>query len=95
MTMMSNATPQFNFKGRRSPLALTIGILVVLSGVFLSLSGFYADWLWFKSVAFTSVWTTFLTTKIYLFIAAGLLTSFIVLLNIIIAYSCYFVIRKR
>ncbi len=84
---MSNATPQFNFKGRRSPLALTIGILVVLSGAFLSLSGFYADWLWYKSVSFTSVWTTVLATKVYLFIAAGLLTSFVVLLNIIIAYK--------
>ena len=53
----------------------------------LSLSGFYADWLWYKSVAFTSVWTTVLSTKVYLFIAAGLLTSTIVLLNVIIAYK--------
>ncbi len=87
MTMMSNATPQFNFKGRRSPLVITIGILVVISAVMLSLSGFYADWLWYKSVAFTSVWTTVLSTKVYLFIAAGLLTSTIVLLNVIIAYK--------
>ncbi len=87
MAMTSNATPQFNFKGRRSPLTLTIIILVVLSGVLLSLSGFYADWLWFKSVDFTSVWTTVLTTKIFLFIVAGLLTSSIILLNIIIAYK--------
>ena len=87
MTMMSNATPQFNFKGRRSPLTLTIAILVVLSGVLLSLSGFYADLLWYKSVSFTSVWTTVLTTKIFLFVVAGLLTSLIVLLNIIIAYK--------
>ncbi len=87
MAMTSNATPQFNFKGRRSPLTLTITILVVLSGILLSLSGFYADWLWFKSVAFTSVWTTVLTTKIFLFVIAGLLTSSIILLNIIIAYK--------
>ena len=87
MTMMSNATPQFNFKARRSPLALTIGILVLLSGIFLSLSGFYADWLWYKSVAFTSVWTTVLTTKVELFIIAGLLTSSIVLINVVIAYK--------
>jgi uncharacterized membrane protein (UPF0182 family) len=85
--MMSNATPQFNFKGRRSPLTLTITILVVLSGVLLSLSGFYADWLWFKSVDFTSVWTTVLTTKVFLFVIAGLLTSSTILLNIIIAYK--------
>jgi uncharacterized membrane protein (UPF0182 family) len=85
--MTSNSIPQFNFKGRRSPLTLTIVILVVLSGVLLSLSGFYADWLWFKSVDFTSVWTTVLTTKIFLFVIAGLLTSSIILLNIIIAYK--------
>mgnify|MGYP006191445359 FL=1 len=87
MAMTSNATPQFNFKGRRSPLTLTIVILVVLSGFLLSLSGFYADWLWFKSVDFTSVWTTVLTTKVFLFVIAGLLTSSIILLNIIIAYK--------
>jgi uncharacterized membrane protein (UPF0182 family) len=87
MGMMSNANPQFNFKGRRSPLALTITILVVLSGILISLSGFYADWLWFKSVSFTSVWTTVLSTKVFLFIVAGLLTSSIILLNIIIAYK--------
>ena len=87
MAMTSNSIPQFNFKGRRSPLTLTIVILVVLSGVLLSLSGFYADWLWFKSVDFTSVWTTVLTTKIFLFVIAGLLTSSTILLNIIIAYK--------
>ena len=87
MAMTSNATPQFNFKGRRSPLTLTITILVVLSGILLSVSGFYADWLWFKSVDFTSVWTTVLTTKVFLFVVAGLLTSSIILLNIIIAYK--------
>ena len=87
MSMTSNATPQFNFKGRRSPLTLTITILVVLSGILLSVSGYYADWLWFKSVDFTSVWTTVLTTKVFLFVVAGLLTSSIILLNIIIAYK--------
>ena len=87
MAMTSNSIPQFNFKGRRSPLTLTITILVVLSGVLLSLSGFYADWLWFKSVDFTSVWTTVLTTKVFLFVIAGLLTSSTILLNIIIAYK--------
>ena len=87
MAMTSNALPQFKFKGRRSPLTLTITILVVLSGFLLSLSGFYADWLWFKSVDFTSVWTTVLTTKVFLFVIAGLLTSSIILLNIIIAYK--------
>ena len=87
MGMMSKLNPQFNFKGRRSPLAITIAILVVFSGTFVSLSGFYADWLWFKSVSFTSVWTTVLTTKIFLFVIAGLLTSSIVTANVVIAFK--------
>ncbi|MEI8059676.1 MAG: UPF0182 family protein, partial [Ferruginibacter sp.] len=85
--MMSNAAPKFNFKRRRGPLPITIGILVVIGVVLVSLSGFYADWLWFKSVNFTSVWSTVLMTKVALFVAAGLITATVVLLNIIIAYK--------
>jgi len=84
---MSNAAPKFNFKRRRGPLPITIGILVVIGVVLVSLSGFYADWLWFKSVNFTSVWSTVLMTKVALFVAAGLITATVVLLNIIIAYK--------
>jgi uncharacterized membrane protein (UPF0182 family) len=51
------------------------------------MSGFYADWLWFKSVNFTSVWSTVLVTKVVLFVAAGLITAALILLNIIIAYK--------
>lgn len=79
--------PTFNFKARKSPLTLTIGILVVLGVLFTALSGFYADWLWFKSVDFTSTWSTILGTKIFLFIATGLLTASIVLANVWIAYK--------
>ena len=60
-----------------SPLALTFIILAVLAGGLVALSGVYVDWLWFKSVGFTGVWTTVLTTKIALFIVAGLVTSLI------------------
>ena len=52
----------------RIPLVITAGILVALSAVFVYFSSFYIDWLWFKSVDFTSVWTTVLTTKIELFL---------------------------
>ncbi len=79
--------PNFQFKGRKSPLALTFGILVVLGILFTALSGFYADWLWFKSVDFTSTWTTILGTKAFLFILGGLLTSLIVMANVFIAYK--------
>ena len=86
---MSSANQQFNFQGKRGPLPITIGILVALGAFVLSLSGFYADWLWFKSVDFTSVWSTVLFTKVALFIGAGLITTFIISLNIYLAF------RKR
>ena len=75
------------FKGRKSPLTLTIGILVFLVVAFTALSGFYADWLWFKSVDFTSTWSTILGTKAFLFVIGGVLTSLIVMTNVLIAYK--------
>jgi uncharacterized membrane protein (UPF0182 family) len=69
-----------------SPLALTFIILAVLAGAMISASGIYVDWLWFESVGFIGVWTTVLTTKIALFIVAGLITSLIITLNIFLAY---------
>ena len=84
---MTNAAPQFKFKARRGPLPIVIGALVVIGIALVSVSGFYADWLWFKSVNFTSVWSTLLLTKIVLFVVAGLITAALILLNIIIAYK--------
>ena len=84
---MTNAAPQFNFNRRRSPLTITIAILVAIGVALVSMSGFYADWLWFKSVNFTSVWSTVLMTKVVLFVIAGFITASIIILNIIIAYK--------
>ena len=84
---MTNVAPQFNFKARRGPLPIAIGVLVAIGVALVSVSGFYADWLWFKSVNFTSVWSTVLVTKIALFVVAGLITTALILLNIIIAYK--------
>ena len=71
----------------RSPLVITAGILVALGALFTYISGYYVDWLWFKSVDFTSVWSTVLTTKIELFLLVGLVTSLVISLNIYIAYK--------
>ena len=71
----------------RTPLAVTAGILVALGALLLSLSGFYIDWLWFKSVDFTSVWSTILGTKIQLFLVTGLISSIVISLNIYLAYK--------
>ena len=79
--------PSLQLRGGKSPLVITVGILIFLGILFTSVSGFYADWLWFKSVNFTSTWSTILGTKASLFVIAGLLTSLIVMLNVIIAYK--------
>ena len=71
----------------RTPLAITVGILVALGAIFVSLSGFYIDWLWFKSVQFTNVWSTVLSTKVELFVITGLITSIAITLNIYLAYK--------
>jgi uncharacterized membrane protein (UPF0182 family) len=71
----------------RSPLVITAGILFALGALIVYFSGFYIDWLWFNSVDFTSVWTKVLSTKIQLFLIVGLLTSFVISLNIYLAYK--------
>ncbi|MSX61571.1 MAG: UPF0182 family protein, partial [Actinobacteria bacterium] len=71
---------------RPGPLALTIIALVILGGIMISLSGFYADLLWFRSVDFVSVWSTVLTTKISLFIIFGLVTSLFISTNVYLAF---------
>ena len=87
---MTNSFPNLNFnRRRRGPLPIVIAILVVASVALVSLSGFYADWLWFKSVDFTEVWSTILLTKATVFVVAGFATSLIITLNIYLAF------RKR
>ncbi len=71
----------------RSPLVITAGILVALGALFTYFSGYYVDWLWFKSVDFTSVWSTVLTTKLELFFLVGIVTSLVISLNIYLAYK--------
>ena len=78
-----------NGRRRVSPLTITFIVLFILSSVLISLSGFYADLLWFRSVGFVDVWQTSLFTKIYLFLGFGLITSTIITLNIYLAF------RKR
>jgi uncharacterized membrane protein (UPF0182 family) len=71
----------------RSPLVITAAILVALGALVTYFSGYYIDWLWFKSVDFTSVWSTVLVTKIQLFAIVGFLTSATISLNIYLAYK--------
>jgi uncharacterized membrane protein (UPF0182 family) len=71
----------------RKPLNITIGLIVALGAIIASSSGFYIDWLWFKSVDFTEVWSTILVTKIILFVVVGVITSLFITANIYIAYK--------
>lgn len=66
------------------PTLLVLGILAV---VFVIFTGFYTDWLWFRSVDKTSVFTTELTVKAGLFAAFGLLMALIVGGSMWLAYK--------
>ena len=89
-----NPFRNFNFP-KRNPgerrrigaLPLTVIILTVLAVILVSLSGFYVDYLWFKSVEYNEVWTKLLTTRASLFVIFGLFTSLIIVSNILIAYK--------
>ena len=63
--------------GRRriSPLTITFIILFIFASILVSLSGFYADLLWFRSVDYVNVWQTSLFTKIFLFLGFGFVTA--------------------
>jgi len=71
----------------RTPLIITAAIVFGVGAALAYFSGFYIDWLWFKSVGFTDVWSTVLLTKVQLFLIVGLLTSAIISSNIYIAYK--------
>ena len=72
---------------RIGALPLTIAILTVIAVILVSLSGFYVDYLWFRSVEYSEVWTKLLTTRATLFAIFGLLTSLLIVSNILIAYK--------
>jgi len=89
-----NPFRNFNFSKRNlgqprrlGALPLTVIILTVLAVVLVSLSGFYVDYLWFRSVDYASVWSTLLITKVTLFVAFGLVTALVIVTNIIVAYK--------
>ncbi|GAA4069453.1 UPF0182 family protein [Streptomyces hundungensis] len=65
---------------------MTLGILAVLAMAFVMFAGFWTDWLWYRSVHYSSVFTTQLWTKIGLFLVFGLLMAFAVGLNIWLAH---------
>ncbi|MFH8723927.1 UPF0182 family membrane protein [Streptomyces termitum] len=71
---------------RARTLLMTLGVLAVLAMAFVMFAGFWTDWLWYRSVRYSSVFTTTLWTKIGLFAVFGLLMALAVGLNIWLAY---------
>ncbi|MGC5361009.1 UPF0182 family protein [Streptomyces sp. DT24] len=67
-------------------LLMTLGVLAVLAMAFVMFAGFWTDWLWYRSVAYSSVFTTTLWTKIGLFLVFGVLMALAVGVNIWLAH---------
>ncbi|MGW4028027.1 UPF0182 family membrane protein [Streptomyces sp. NPDC004838] len=67
-------------------LLMTLGVLAVLAMAFVMFAGFWTDWLWYRSVQYSSVFTTTLWTKIGLFAVFGLLMATAVGVNIWLAH---------
>ncbi|MFI1014048.1 UPF0182 family protein [Streptomyces sp. NPDC020965] len=67
-------------------LLMTLGVLAVLAMAFVMFAGFWTDWLWYRSVNYSSVFTTTLWTKIGLFAFFGLLMATAVGVNIWLAH---------
>lgn len=65
---------------------MTLGVLAVLAMLFIMFAGFWTDWLWYRSVDYSTVFTTTLWTKIGLFAVFGLLMAGAVGLNIWLAH---------
>lgn len=69
----------------RTPIAIAIGVLVVLLLSASGLANAYTDWLWFSNLGFGSVWTTVLSTQIMLGLIFTLVFFVILWVNLIIA----------
>jgi uncharacterized membrane protein (UPF0182 family) len=65
---------------------LTAGVLAVLVMLFVMFSGFWTDWLWYRSVDYSSVFAKTLWTKIGMFVVFGLIMALAVGLNIWLAH---------
>ncbi|MEU2055370.1 UPF0182 family membrane protein [Streptomyces bungoensis] len=71
---------------RARTLLTTLGVLAVLGMVFTMFAGFWTDWLWYRSVHYSSVFSTMLWTKIGLFFVFGVLMAVAVGVNIWLAH---------
>ncbi|MFE2508060.1 UPF0182 family membrane protein [Streptomyces naganishii] len=71
---------------RARTLLMTLGVLAVLGMAFSMFAGFWTDWLWYRSVHYSSVFTTTLWTRVGLFFVFGLLMAAAVGFNVWLAH---------
>lgn len=84
---MTFPRPDFTFnrpKGKSSYLLISLGAFVI---AMLTLSGYYTDWLWYKSVSAQNVYLSVLAWRIGLFVFFAATTGFIIWLNVYLAYK--------
>ncbi|MBO0721463.1 MAG: UPF0182 family protein [Blastocatellia bacterium] len=72
-------------------LPIVILLLVLLPG----LTGFYADWLWFREVGYENIFLTMLRMKFYLGLIGGLLAAFFLWFNFKLALRLSSAVSKR
>jgi uncharacterized membrane protein (UPF0182 family) len=71
---------------RGRTLVITLAVLGILLLLLMLVTGFYTDWVWYKSVDATNVFNTSLFTRVGLLVVFGLVMSAIVGINMWIAY---------
>src|SRR5262245_22838549 len=84
-----SSPPSRSYPGSyRRPRALvpTLVVLAVLFILFQFFTGIWTDVLWYRSVGFSQVFTTQLTTRLILFFLFGLLMAGAIVANVLIAY---------
>ncbi|TNM33009.1 UPF0182 family protein [Streptomyces sedi] len=65
---------------------MTAAILAALAILFAMFAGFWTDWLWYRSVAYTSVYRTQMFTRAVMFTVFGVLMAVAVAFNIWLAH---------
>ncbi|MEL7158093.1 MAG: UPF0182 family protein, partial [Actinomycetota bacterium] len=69
----------------RTPIAIAVGVLVVLLLSANGLAATYTDWLWFSNLGLGSVWTTVIGTQIVLGLVFTVIFFLILWANLVIA----------
>ena len=85
MSFRTPTVPRARLPRRRliGPAVAAVVVLVVLLGV---LTSIYTDLLWYRSIGYSSVFTTRLRTQLTMFLLFGLLLAVVVGANMVIAY---------